>query len=98
MCTTSYEFIRDLCKNLSFRLCEYFVVPAKRGTELDRADSRNRALQQALELTKSGDTTTARTYFSRAVDITPRMAAQLIRVLRQHRPSVSLLISVWMVN
>jgi exonuclease-1 len=66
-------------------------LPAKRRTEGLRADSRAEALKTGLELSKSMDIkerSIARSYFSKAVDVTPRMAAQLIQILRRTRPKV----------
>jgi exonuclease-1 len=81
---------------LSFNITVHMVfdganLPAKRRTEGLRAASRTEALKTALDLSKSMDfkeRSLAHSYFSKAVDVTPRMAAQLIRILRKTRPKV----------
>jgi exonuclease 1 len=62
-------------------------LPAKRNTEESRARDRETNLKLGLEAQKNNDYNTARNYFSRAVDVTPRMAALLIKTIRQSRSS-----------
>ena len=59
-------------------------LPAKQGTELDREHKRNEHLQRARALEKAGKMTEAREMYAKCVDITPAMAFQLIKYLRQH--------------
>lgn len=81
---------------LSFNVKVHMVfdganLPAKRSTEVARAASRATALQTGLKYMASGDpklSGCARAFLSKAVDVTPRMAAQLIAVLRASRPAV----------
>lgn len=69
------------------------ALPMKAGTETDRENSRQSNLKKAEEYARNGDHTTARMYYSRAVDITPRMAAEVIQVIRRTRPSVHVIVS-----
>lgn len=62
-------------------------LPAKQITETARAANRDAALKKGLELLHSRNKD-ARSYLSRAIDITPRMAAKLIKQLRESRPEV----------
>jgi exonuclease 1 len=75
---------------LSFGIKPFFVfdgsyLPAKRGKETERRDQRKAALEAGLAAHAKGDTAAAHTAFSSAVDVTPQMAYQFIRVLRQVR-------------
>ncbi|TIA89626.1 hypothetical protein E3P96_02551 [Wallemia ichthyophaga] len=58
---------------------------AKLYTESSRDDSRAKNLDIALRLEAQGKKTQARQAFSKCVDITPRMAYELIKVLRSLR-------------
>ncbi|SPO45793.1 related to EXO1 - exonuclease which interacts with Msh2p [Moesziomyces antarcticus] len=58
-------------------------LPAKRGTEDDREQRRNDNLERANQLEREGNMQQARDLFSKCVDITPEMAFQLIKVLKQ---------------
>lgn len=80
---------------LSFDIHVYLVfdgaeLPAKRVTEVERAANRDKARQLGVSLHQTGDKNGARIQFSRAVDITPRMAAQLIKVLRTYRSGANI--------
>lgn len=68
-------------------------LPAKNITENTRARKRSEALAAALlhqQSDKKDDREKARGFFAKAVDVTPRMAGQLIKVLRKSRPKVIL--------
>ncbi|TIC06412.1 PIN domain-like protein [Wallemia mellicola] len=54
---------------------------AKQHTETNRDESRAKNLEIALKLESQGKKTQARQAFSKCVDITPRMAYELIKVL-----------------
>jgi exonuclease 1 len=64
-------------------------LPAKRVTEVSRAMDRESNLQSGIEALKKGDYSTARNYLARSVDVTPLMAAELIKAIRQSRSSES---------
>lgn len=53
-------------------------LPAKSETDAKRRESRKKAKQRAAELLKLGKTEEARSYLKQCVDITPRMAHNLI--------------------
>jgi exonuclease 1 len=66
-------------------------LPAKSNTENSRAKKRSEALAAGLAHLKSdrlADRDKARSFFTQAVDVTPRMAGQLIEVIRKTRPKV----------
>ena len=68
-------------------------LPAKNITEDARAANRAKYLASGLKLlhsTSRQDQILSRNDLVRAVDVTPRMAGQLIRVLRETRPEVQL--------
>ena len=68
-------------------------LPAKKQEEISRASHRNNALVAGKKFLKDGDLPNARTQLSRAVDISPHMAAQLIAVCREMRPSVKCIVA-----
>jgi 5'-3' exonuclease len=55
-------------------------LPAKIGTESTRHQSREKNRVKALSLDKEGKHSEARECFTKAVDVTPEMAYQLIKV------------------
>ena len=63
-------------------------LPAKKETEKDRLNNRNENIKKAKEFSSKGDAKTAHSYYSRAVDITPTLAAHFIRVIKNQRPQV----------
>ena len=66
-------------------------LPAKNMTEVTRAAKRAAALSTGLQLLASQNAdkmAAARSYLSNAVDVTPYMAALLIKILRLTRPTV----------
>jgi exonuclease-1 len=73
-------------------------LPAKKGTEDQRASGRAENLKAGLDALSKGDYATARGHLSKAVDITPRMAAELIKVLREQRPGVRCLVAPYEVR
>ena len=73
-------------------------LQAKLGTETSRRTSRDAAYQKAIELTKQGDHSAARTYYSRCVNVTPLMAAKLIKVLKMNRPRVDVVVAPYEVH
>lgn len=68
-------------------------LPMKYGTEQDRRASRRSNLEKADELYRNGDKASARNFYSRAVDVSPEMAAVLIRTLKRSRPSVNCIVA-----
>jgi exonuclease 1 len=71
-------------------------LPAKSNTENSRAKKRSDALAAGLvhlQSDRKEDHEKARSFFSQAVDVTPRMAGQLIKVIREIRPKVMLFCS-----
>ena len=72
---------------LSHGVTPFFVfdganLPAKQGTETERKRSREAAMEVGRAAYAKGDLAAAHTAFTRAVDVTPAMAWQFIRVLR----------------
>jgi exonuclease 1 len=83
---------------LSFQIEVYLVfdgknLPAKERTEADRAASRSQNLALGRQEQQKGNTAEARSLLARAVDVSPRMAAQFIQVVRRHRPQVQVLVA-----
>eukprot|EP01041_Mallomonas_annulata_P005736 gene5736-11598_t len=68
-------------------------LPAKKSTELERAEKRRQNLEKGWSCMNRGDHNGARQHFSRAVDVTPRMAAELIKICKQTRPSVTCIVA-----
>lgn len=58
-------------------------LPAKKATETERRANREAALEQGRAAHAAGDAAGAQAAFSRAVDVTPQMAFEFIRVLRK---------------
>jgi 5'-3' exonuclease len=58
-------------------------LPSKRGTESSRREKREEAKEKGRELSLSGDRKAAAECFKRAVDVTPRMAFNVIEMLRK---------------
>ena len=81
---------------LSFNIRVHLVfdganLPAKKMTEVARAAKRAASLSTGLQLLASRHAdklAAARSYLSSAVDVTPTMAAVLIKILRITRPTV----------
>lgn len=65
-------------------------LPAKEKTEALRAASRSKNQHLA---TTDGGKDSSRSVMARSIDVTPRMAAQLIRACRQYRPSVKCIVA-----
>ncbi|KAG9043367.1 Rad2 nuclease [Tulasnella sp. UAMH 9824] len=57
-------------------------LPAKKGTESDRSKKRAENLARANKLTEQGQHAQAREILTRCVDVTPEMAAQVIKALK----------------
>ncbi|KAG8858224.1 Rad2 nuclease [Tulasnella sp. 330] len=57
-------------------------LPAKKGTETDRAKKREETLSRANQLTQQGLHSQARDLFVKCVDVTPAMAYQVIKALK----------------
>jgi exonuclease-1 len=68
-------------------------LPAKRVTEVERRSKRQQALAQAQQFTRDKDHKSARNWYTRAVDVTPLMAAQFIAVLRDKYPTVNVIVA-----
>jgi exonuclease-1 len=66
---------------------------AKQGTENSRALKRQLAFSRAQSLEEEGKSKDAYSFYAQSVDVSPRMAAQLIRTLRRVRPGVHVLVS-----
>lgn len=83
---------------LHFNISIYMVfdganLPAKSKTEEERLKSRKENLEKGNDYAQKGDDASARSYFSRAIDITPLMAAQLIREIKRQRPGVKCVVA-----
>lgn len=83
---------------LEFNIEIYLVfdgneLPAKQATEVERMANRQINLTKAREYSRSGDGEKAFKCYTQAVDINPRMAAELINVVRKHRPMVKYVVS-----
>ncbi|KAG8917139.1 Rad2 nuclease, partial [Tulasnella sp. 417] len=57
-------------------------LPAKKGTESERSKKRAENLARANSLTEQGQHAQAREILTRCVDVTPEMAAQVIKALK----------------
>ncbi|KIV96332.1 hypothetical protein PV10_00213 [Exophiala mesophila] len=73
---------------LDFGVVPYLVfdgddLPSKAGTNLERQKRRQDAKTKGMELQKAGKTSLAHQEFSKAVDVTPLMARQLINELKK---------------
>lgn len=68
-------------------------LPAKAKTEQSRALNRMKNQEMGRQYLESGDKATGRAYLSRSVDVTPRMAAQLIRYCKEYRPGVKCVVA-----
>ncbi len=68
-------------------------LPAKRGTESARALKRQVAFDKAQALEKLGKASEAYQFYCQSVDVSPRMAAEFIQVLRAKRPQVDVLVA-----
>ena len=62
-------------------------LPSKQITETLRASKRAAELEKGLEMLKT-DKKKSLSYLSGAIDVTPRMAAELMKRLRESRPEV----------
>ena len=61
------------------------ALPSKLGTEVEREKRRNEALAKGNAFLAAGNATQAREAFVKAVDVTPAMAYQLIKVCTPSR-------------
>ena len=68
-------------------------LPAKRKTEIDRESSRSENLRKGQQHLKEGNEQLARQFLSRAIDITPKMAAKLIQICKEMRPTVKFVVA-----
>ena len=68
-------------------------LPAKEKTEEGRAATRSKNLTLAREEKRKGNSSEARSLLARAVDVTPRMAAQLIQAVKRHRSQVQFIVA-----
>eukprot|EP01038_Epipyxis_sp_PR26KG_P006878 gene6878-9423_t len=68
-------------------------LPMKGKTETERAENRQQNLSKGHAYLRDNDQTKARNYFSRAVDVTPLMAGELILAIKSSRPSVQCLVA-----
>jgi exonuclease-1 len=59
------------------------ILPAKLVTENEREMKRRENKRKALDLYQAGQKKLAIEYFKRAIDVTPQMAYELIKLLRQ---------------
>ncbi len=58
-------------------------LPAKLGVEQERQARRDESLREARELLASGNTGAAQSFFQKAVDVSPAMAAAVIEHLKR---------------
>ncbi|CAM9546556.1 unnamed protein product, partial [Ectocarpus fasciculatus] len=68
-------------------------LPAKKNEELERRKKRDQAREEGLGLLRAGQTANARAKLSRAVDISPLMAARLIKACKDRYPDVRCLVA-----
>mmetsp|Transcript_15997 Transcript_15997/g.24120 ORF Transcript_15997/g.24120 Transcript_15997/m.24120 type:complete len:733 (+) Transcript_15997:3-2201(+) len=80
----------DIEVHLVFDGCN---LPAKEHTEQQRASNRSKNLERGNQFSKVGNTSHARSHMARSVDVTPKMAAQLIRICKLHRPQVKCVVA-----
>jgi exonuclease-1 len=69
------------------------ALKAKSGTEDDRRESRKKNLQIANDFYANHDLKNARNYYTRAVDVTPKMAAELLQVIEMSRQNVKCIVA-----
>ena len=68
-------------------------LPAKFQTEQLRAINRQKNLKNGLNAIKEGHVSTGRSLVAKSIDVTPRMAAQLIRIVKKYRPVVQCVVA-----
>lgn len=68
-------------------------LPAKRKTEIERETARSECLSKGQQYLKEGNEQLARQFLSRAIDITPKMAAMLIKICRETRQNISFIVA-----
>jgi len=68
-------------------------LPMKKNTEKERAESRSLNLDRGNISLNDGKLDAARICYSRAIDVTPTMAAELIRLCSKYRPQVKCLVA-----
>ncbi len=68
-------------------------LPAKKGTEHERRARREESKRRAEQCLREGKAGEAFGYFTQAVDVTPAMAAEWIRTVKQGVPSVSYVVA-----
>jgi 5'-3' exonuclease len=68
-------------------------LPAKSGKESERAARREENRKRGLQCLRQGSPASAHNHFSKAVDVTPAMAAQLMQVIKQYRPGVQTVVA-----
>ncbi len=68
-------------------------LPAKKTTESRRTLSRSKSWEQGLQHIQNGDNSAARIHMAKAIDVTPRMAAKLIRLCKLIRPNVKCVVA-----
>lgn len=83
---------------LNFGIEVYLVfdgknLPAKERTEVDRAASRSKNLELGHAEKLKGNKAEARSLLARSVDVSPRMAAQFIQVVKKYRPEVKYIVA-----
>ena len=68
-------------------------LPAKEKIEEKRASTRSKNSELSKDSSSQGNNASARSRIAQSIDVTPRMAAQLIRLCRLHRPSVKCVVA-----
>lgn len=68
-------------------------LPAKARTEESRALSRQKNYELGQQLMNNGDKAQGRNLLARSVDVTPRMAAQFIKICKEYRPTVKCIVA-----
>jgi exonuclease-1 len=68
-------------------------LPSKDFVEQQRSNNRQKNLDIANEFKLVGNYKSAKTHYARAVDVTPLMAAELIKILKTTRPTVSCIVA-----
>lgn len=68
-------------------------LPAKFKTEKIREKNRLKNYEEGMKLKEKGDEIGGRSLLARSIDVTPKMAAKLIKICRKYRPTVKCIVA-----
>ena len=93
------KYFLNMVDMLVYHQIEVYIVfdgtnlPAKQLVEASRGSSRQANLQKAREFEATQDMKNAYIYYSRAVNVTPFMAARLIKIMKTSHPTVKCIVA-----